>query len=170
MTQRPERFIEFFSSPFVYVFLFASVFTSLCYIGSDSFIQKHSHRNSDLRFHSSTETPSSDGEKFEFSFCTRGRGPDTFDVFESVGGFLFVIFLLPPAAAMWAFISVIESLLPLPDASVHSTAATVAFVFYNAYWWITIAFVVDYLHGVLNLDRKFKPMISIFPGGSAEKP
>jgi hypothetical protein len=161
MFQPSQHLTDFFTSPLVYYILVASIIASIAYINSEAFIFEHRHADPDLVFRSTDDYFDGEGEKFNFSFSAY-RGPNTFDVLEGTGSLLFGLLLLPSAIVTGIFVAFFKTAFPGLGPTAYFAATAIAYVYFNAYYWVTLAYAAESLFNEITADRKPMKVLSIF--------
>ncbi|HUF04805.1 MAG TPA: hypothetical protein VMM38_11605 [Aridibacter sp.] len=159
MNYPSERFVDFFTSPFVYVWLFASVFASVFMLANNP-IELPGPSPS----HSFEASVSGESEtQFEFTSCYGYSGPSVTEFLENeVIEPLRIILFGPPALIVLFIAVVLVNLFPGADPAYYFAAGSVAFLFYNAFYWMTIAYFITRLHEDYIPEHPRSGLISIF--------
>ncbi|MCO6509639.1 MAG: hypothetical protein J5I65_02500 [Aridibacter famidurans] len=157
------NFIDYFRSPFVYIVLVASVAASFAVLASRP-IQKFEQYAIELEIGKFTRSDPSPAEleEFEFVFCCFGGcGPDLLDVAAVLGEVLMTFLFLLPAIGVLAFISLFYTILPGFDPAHYQAAASIAFIFYTSYYWLSIGYLIYNTPGDWGPFREDLKMLSI---------
>lgn len=157
MDSGPDRLYKFFTGPLLRYFLLASLLVSVftvCFtdlphawkkrefMAATQWIYKQSvHRPGNSVF----VEPADEYEEFSFPYYS--MGPSSLDVLEGIGilvfSFLATVLLLPSVLATTLFSHSILAMAPGLDPASYQMATSVAIIYFNSYYWVTLAFLID---------------------------
>ncbi|QQS39894.1 MAG: hypothetical protein IPM63_10980 [Acidobacteriota bacterium] len=162
----PPHFIDFFRSPFVYMVLVASVAAS-CAVLVTRPVQKFERYSIETEMFQRLEpTPVEEKEQFEFVFYCVGRNRlQVLEVADDIGDVVMTLLFLFPAVTALIFTIVITTLIPGLDPVHYQAAASVSFIFYTSYYWLSIGYLIYNTPGDWGPFREDLKMLSILDDG-----
>ncbi|REJ75408.1 MAG: hypothetical protein DWQ47_07995 [Acidobacteria bacterium] len=139
----PEHFVEFFRSRFVFVVLIASVIASCAVLSTRPVKKIEQYKiEAEIRQTAGQESDSVQGEQFVFHSGIRSSGPNLLELADSFGDIVLSILFLPSFLAVLILVSVSTVVVPNANPLFLEAAASIAFVFYTAYYWLSISYLI----------------------------
>lgn len=161
----PQNFVEYFRSAFVYFLLVASVASS-CAVLISRPVSKYDQYAIESEIREVVAPVRETEEQFDFVICSFGSSePQLMPIAEVAGELLMTVLFAIPATAVLVFVSVFATLFPCLDTAIYLSAASVSFIFYTAYYWLSIGYLIYNTPGDWGPFREDLKMLSILDDG-----